>query len=217
MQSFAPYRFPSSPCSTPSLKEGEGEGKAEISRCTQSYFKRNALVNDISRVKRYDIEWAGAGREGLKREGVAAASCSTYIGASKGGKCMQHPSFCAYVNCECIVSRLTSFFLYRAELSNLIIPFHIVSLPLSISQYNDIAPLEMLMGRCGRELSFALLIKRNLGPALPFSPCLASGSIKSRGRPPLSPKGPIVSASEALPIHSQPFRGVTSRIESRDR
>ena len=111
MQSFAPYRFPSSPCSTPSLKEGEGEGKAEISRCTQSYFKRNALVNDISRVKRYDIEWAGAGasREGLKK-GAAAASCSTYIGASKGGKCMQHPSFYVCMNCECIVSRLTSFF-----------------------------------------------------------------------------------------------------------
>ena len=97
MQSFAPYKFPSSPCSTPSLKEGEGEGKAEISRCTQSYFKRNALVNDISRVKRYDIEWAGASRGGLKREGVAAASCSTYIGASKGGKCMQHPSLCVCV------------------------------------------------------------------------------------------------------------------------
>ena len=62
------FQFPPSPCSAPSLKEGEGEGKAEISRCTQSYFKRNALVNDISRVKRYDIEWAGASREGLKRE-----------------------------------------------------------------------------------------------------------------------------------------------------
>ena len=63
------FQFPPSPCSAPSLKEGEGEGKAEISGCTQSYFKRNALVNDISRVKRYDIEWAGASREGLKREG----------------------------------------------------------------------------------------------------------------------------------------------------